>query len=185
MRQQAMPFVIASLFVLINALFFWLSYPEMPNVAQHINTDRWALQSSVKSSPTEMSLLLDGGFWGKKTTESARAQNTAGQKQDEAKVLRQKIRAIVGNEKKWQVLFQVDEKYHRFQKGDKLPGTKWKLQAIYADKLDLTEDGKEVRRLNIYSEDSLVDVSAKSNLSVDKSEKNATSEMLINPIQER
>lgn len=158
MTKQHIGVLVVSLVILINVLFYILFYPDMLSVEQGKKADRWLPEDNSQPSPPDISQLLDAGFWGDVVNKNEQAQSVEGEVKSEAQVLRQRIRAIVGGAEGRQVLFEVGKEYQRFKKGDVLPGTKWVLLDVHADRLELGKEGQNPRQLNIYSEDSLVEI---------------------------
>ena len=157
-KQSAGIIVTISLLILVNTMFYLLLYPDMLSVEQGEKTDRWLPVDNHQTSTPDISQLITAGFWGEKATKKGLSQSVAGEGQGEAQVLRQRIRAIIGGEDGWEVLFEVGKEYQRFKNGDTLPGTKWTLLEVYADRLALVQEGQNPRQLNIYSEDALVEI---------------------------
>ncbi|WP_250657386.1 hypothetical protein [Alkalimarinus coralli] len=159
MAKQPVGIIVAiSVLILVNTMFYLLFYPDMLSVEQSEKTDRWLLVDNQPVSAPDISQLITAGFWGEKATKKGASQTVAGEVQGEAQVLRQRISAIIGGAKGLEVLFEVGKEYQRFKNGDTLPGTKWRLLEVYADRLVLVQEGQNPRQLNIYSEDSLVEI---------------------------
>jgi hypothetical protein len=139
-------FVIYSYFsalLAINLVFGFLVPISTESLATEKTANQWYAPAINKVTSTNIERLLSSGFWGK-PDDIVRAKpddvNAAEVAEQEAKKLRTQIKAIINREQQKEVLFVVNDEYHRITIGDKLPETQWTLMDVGDDWLKLSAD---------------------------------------------
>lgn len=159
-----LPYLVIAAIVVVDGLYALLSPADLSgDSSAQTQSLAWVLNEPSRPLSPDPKALLVSGFWGDNKQPDAvdPVKTPAELAKEEAKRVRQRIRAIVDNARLRQVLFEVDGQYKPFSVGDILPGTPWRLLTIKQDSLILEHANEKKQRprvLKLYSADALLEV---------------------------